>query len=292
MDAVTRCVVLTRGGAMGGVTRCAALMLGLALATAPAAAQTVGGSVRDEGSGAAVAGATVSLQQVDGPGRAGAITDASGAFLLPLAARSARYVIRVEHPSYLPFADTLELRSQEAVTLELRLGRDAIPLQPLVVSGRIDRRLQGYHERLSRGGGFGRFVTRSEMDRLAAIRATDYLRRVPGVRVDRVNGGSMVTMNNPLGNCTPLVFIDGIPLEQRAPDEVDDRLDPAMLEGIEVYPGLTGLPLEFASAQPTGCGVVAFWTREPAGRPMTWAKVLFSAAAVFVFALGSWKIML
>jgi hypothetical protein len=106
-------------------------------------AQTVGGSVREDGSGAAVRGATVVLERVGGKARAGASTDSAGAFVVPLAGGSGRYIIRVGHPSYLPFADTLQLRGQETITLEVRLGREAIPVQPLVVSARIDRRQQG-----------------------------------------------------------------------------------------------------------------------------------------------------
>jgi hypothetical protein len=130
------------------------------------------------------------------------------------------------------------------------------------------------------------------MDRMAASRATDYLRRTPGVRLERVSGGNLITISNPLGDCTPLIFIDGLPFEQRGPDEVDDRLDPASLEGIEFYPGVTGLPMEFASAQSNGCGVLAFWTRDPGGRPLTWTKLFISVGAIAAFALASWNILL
>lgn len=258
----------------------------------PVTAQTVAGSVREEGSGAAVSGARVSLQVLGGRTGVTVATDSLGAFLVPLGARSAKYLIRIEHPSYQPHVDTLELRSQETVSLEIRLGRDAIPLQPLLVTGRVDRRLQGYRERLDRGSGLGKFVTRSQMDGMAANRATDYLRQVPGIRLRQVNGGRVIGLSNALGDCVPYVFIDGLPLEQRQPDEVDDRLDPELVEGIEIYQGSAGLPLEFASAQPSGCGVIAFWTRAPEGRPVTWAKVAIVFAAAAVFIIGSWNIML
>jgi hypothetical protein len=257
-----------------------------------AAAQTVSGSVREEESGAAIAGARVTLQPLGGRGGTTVATDDRGAFLVPLGGRSARYVILVVHPSYLPLADTLELRSQETVTLELRLGRDAIPLQPLVVKGRVDRRLQGYRERLERGSGLGRFVTREQMDGMAAHRATDYLRRTSGVQLQQVSGGRIVALSGPPGICVPVVFIDGMPLEQRVPDEVDERLDPELVEGIEIYHGSAGLPMEFASAQPSDCGVVAFWTRALEGRPVTWAKVALTFAVTAAFIIGSWNILM
>ena len=278
--------------AMVSLKRHAALALGLALGVGPAAAQTVGGSVAEQGSGAAVAGATVLLRQLGGTGRASAMTDATGAFVMLLAGRSARYIILVSHPSYVTFQDTLQLSSQEAVTLQLQLGRDAIALQPLVVKARMQRRLQGYYDRLNRGTGFGRFLTHDDLERIPANRTTDYLRRIPGIRLERVNGGNLVTIANPLGACTPLIYVDGMPIEQRGPDEVDDLLEPLALEGIEFYAGVVGLPLEFAGAQQTGCGVVAFWTRDPGGRSLTWMRLAISVGAVAAFIVTSWKILL
>jgi hypothetical protein len=53
-----------------------------------------------------------------------------------------------------------------------------------------------------------------------------------------------------------------------------------------------GLPLEFAGAQQTGCGVVAFWTRDPGGRSLTWMRLAVSVGAVAAFIVTSWKILL
>lgn len=271
----------------------AALVLLLAPGTAgPAAAQVVSGQVLEQESGVAVAGATVSLRQAGSPGGASVLTDSAGRFTLRRAPRSGAYVFRVTHPSYAAFEDRLRLQSDESVTLRVQLGREAIPLEPLVVTARSQRRLQGYYDRLNHGTGSGRFLTREQLDNIPANRVTDYLRRVPAITLERVEGGSLITIDNPLGRCTPLIYIDGVPVEQQGGDLVDDFLTPTMLEGIEFYAGTVGMPLEFASAQQTGCGVVAFWTQDAAGRSVTWLRLLIAAAGAAAFIITSLKIML
>lgn len=285
---------MTRRAAGTGGTRnrCVALALGLWLGADAAAAQTVGGVILEQGSDTPVVGALVSVWQVGSASHSSAATDSAGRFLVRLGSQSGNYAIQVTHPSYLALQDTLRLRSDEAVNLKLQLGRDAIPLDALVVTARMGRRLRGYYDRLNGNTGFGRFLTRAQLDNIPANRTSDYLRRAPGLRLDYGVGGAFVVIDNARGTCTPLIYIDGVAIEQRDADLVDEFLQPSMLEGIEIYAGTVGMPLEFAAAQQSGCGVVAFWTQDPKNNSVTWTKALISAAAVAVLFFTGFKIML
>ena len=79
---------------------------------------------------------------------------------------------------------------------------------------------------------------------------------------------------------------------QRGPDDVDSLLNPGMVEGIEVYPSMLGLPAEFVAAQEDGCGAIAFWTRDVTGRALTWSRLFLSVGAIAAFVFTSYKIML
>jgi hypothetical protein len=260
----------------------ALLLGGLLLASAEARAQTVLGTVVEDDTRAQIAGALVELLTTDGGALARVRTDSSGLFLLR-APQPGRIVLRVTHASYATVeSDTLTLARDESVELEIRMDQDAIPLEPLVVTARRAGRLAGYYERLERPG-FARFVTRSQIERRPGAQTTDLLRDLPGVTIRRIRtstgtGDNMITMR--LGQCLPVVYIDGIQVPQVQGGGMDVLLRPEMIEGVEVYTGAAGVPTQFAS---DGCGVVAFWTRtgeDGAQNGWSWRRILAGAAAL------------
>jgi TonB family protein len=71
-------------------------------------------------------------------------------------------------------------------------------------------------------------------------------------------GGTTVNLRGV--NCSPLVFVDGNPASAGVIDL--DMFDLAMVEGIEVYPGMTSIPPEFVTGHGLEqCGVIAIWSR-------------------------------
>ncbi len=275
-----------------------ATRLRLALGTAlllvfvpgPARAQTVGGVVLEDSTRMPIGGADVSVLSEAGDAGRAVTTDSLGAFHIKLDSAST-IRLRVSHPSYRPFtSDTVEVDKGEAVTVELHLGRDAIALKPLVVTARVDARVQAFHERVAKGTGFGHFITRADIDRRPGARVTDLLRFMPGVRIVQTapcNGCSMqdvVYLRGGSGVCSPTVLIDGLQVKQDAVFTLDSYLMPDMLEGAEIYVDPSGLPASLGVTT-NPCGVIAFWTRTPEGHTPLWLKLVTGGAALGLFLL-------
>jgi hypothetical protein len=274
----------------------AGLLALLTLTLAPAArAQTIGGTiggvVLEDSTRMPVAGAAVTAVRVDTPtSSVGATTDSIGHFEIKLPAEG-KFKLHVTHPSYVSLVtDSVDVDKDEVVSLELHLGRDAIPLKPLVVTARVDARVQAFYARARGGNGFGHFVTRADIERRPSARVTDLLRYMPGVRVTPTsvcNGCStvdVVYMRGATGNCAPTVLIDGMVTKQDATFTLDSFLMPDMLEGIEVYQDPAGVPPALGAVT-SSCGAIALWTRTPEGKGRWWVKLLAGGAAILVFAI-------
>lgn len=262
----------------------ALLLAGLLVFPALAQGQSVIGTVIDDETGASIAGARIEV--VGSPQGREVRTDSTGAFLIH--PRVAGFVLRITHPAYADVeTESLTVGPDEALQIEVRMGRQVVPLEPLVVKARRSGRLAGYYQRLDRPG-FARFVTREQIARRRGAATTDLLRDVPGVHIRRYRtitgtGDNLVTMRG--GQCIPAIYIDGIQVGQSLGGGLDGLLRPETIEGVEVYTGSAGLPPMFV---PDGCGVVAFWTRtgdEEGLEAFGWRRILFGAAVLTL--LGS-----
>jgi hypothetical protein len=227
-----------------------------------------------------VAGAVVELRGPDGARLATATTDSTGSFLLE-PRRAGSFFIRVTHLAYLPVdSAALTVSAGETLQIELRLATRVIPLEPLVVTSRGDRRIREFYERMDRGG-FGRFLSREDIERRPGVRPTELLRGVAGIQlvpVTPAGSGYLITMRGggASGRCLPTIYIDGMLTHQHSGAPIDAYLHSEFLEGVEVYSGMTApAPLLPRS----GCGVVAFWTRRDGGRPFSWRRA-FTAAGI------------
>jgi hypothetical protein len=253
-----------------------------------AQSQTIAGVVVEDGSRTPIAGAIVELRSPDARGAVTAQTDSLGEFQI-LARRAGIYTLHVTHPGYAGVdSDTLSVNAGETVTIELRMGVAAIPLEPLEVLGRADSRLAGFHQR-SRRPGFGRFLTRADIEARPVSRATELLRGMPGVNIVPVRTGrsaprtQLITMRGGAGECLPTIYVDGIVTHQHAESGVDDFVTPDMLEGVEVYTSAVGAPSPIV---PLGsCGVVAFWTRSDGRGKWSWKKLVGGAGAFALLVL-------
>lgn len=220
--------------------------------------QTVIGVVVEDGTQIPLAGVTVRL--IDEKGRViqDATSDSIGAFKVSRE-RAGVGILHFQHPAYTSLlAEPLTLGREEVVAVEARLAPSAIALEPLIVESRVRDRLLRFRNRVS-GPGFGRFVTREEIEQRPAARASDLLRMMPGIQIVRTGGlgagFNLITMRGPLGQCMPALFLDGVTVQQ----DIDHFLFADNLEGIEVYVGEAGVPGELKNL--SNCGAVGFWTR-------------------------------
>lgn len=264
--------------------RCACLLLLLA---APAAGQGIRGRVLEDGGRSAVREAEVEIVSADGRWSGSGVTDSTGFFRVQTP-RADVYRITVRHVAYQPWtSDTIRLGTAETVSLEIRLGRTALPIEPLVVTARSHPRLAEFDERrLNRT--FGRFLTREDIEARGTNRTSELFRTIPGIQLVPVvrrnrttSSGNMVAMRGGLGTCSPSIFIDGLSARQYPESTIDDMLSPSHIEGVEVYTSATTAPPRYNEG--TGCGVILFWTRagtDEDGRPWNWKRVAAGVAAL------------
>ena len=244
----------------------------LALAVRPAPAQTIHGVIVEDSLRVPIAAATVQLVRADGV-VAASQSNSAGVFVLRPGV-TGRFVLRLEHPSYTSLtADSVLLERDETLLVELRMARAAIPLEPLIVRAASNARLGGFHERRARGG-FGTYLTASDIRQRPRGRMTDVLWGVSGLNVVRgPRGGvgsatsNMIMTRTGARACAVDIYIDGIYVQQHPTSGVDDFLNADMIEGIEVYRDAAGLPRQF-DRPGADCGVVAFWTKlDPDAQP-------------------------
>lgn len=262
-----------------------ALAVAIALVAAPAAsilpgpggglsAQTVRGAVHAAGDGRPVSDVRLILRSADGEVVAAAISTEDGRFQLRAAAGG---LVRLE-VAHIGYADwqtaNFALASGATIDVEVKLGVEAIPLDPIVVvaQNRYDEgRLAGFEQRRTDPGGFGGyFMTQDDIERRPMATPSSLVLGAPGMGLQSAgsNGDRAVIMT---GRCPARLFVDGIRVEQSAQHSIDDLLPPDQIAGVEMYPRALSAPVQYQDAGRPDCGVVLFWTREPRpGAPGRW----------------------
>lgn len=267
----------------------AVALLVLCVSAVMAHAQTfISGRVLDDLTHAAVPSATVTLMTESGRRVARVVADGSGYFVVEARGRGF-YRLHAQRIGYTGVTTPrFEVEANAGVEVEIRLKVDAVLLTPLEIVGRTQAErnptLAGFYYRKQRG--MGHFITRDEIRDRNAQHVADLLLTVPGVRMrpGRRGGGWMIYMGRAIagadGACPSQVFVDGILMNRRirrvrpgvgaSPaarsfDEdtdftLDEIVSPTILEGIEVYSGISSVPAEFVNAD-SRCGVVLIWTR-------------------------------
>lgn len=110
--------------------------------------------------------------------------------------------------------------------------------------------------------GFGKFMTRDEIENRNATDFADLVRAMPGVRVTTSNGRPAIrfSRNNPMRDCPPQFIVNGIRIENGSPDE----FAPMDVEALEIYSSVATIPVEFQPRPNSDtCGAVVIWTRLP-----------------------------
>lgn len=173
-----------------------------------------------------------------------------------------------------PELDLANLSDFRALTLEIRLAPDGVPVAPLeVVTGQ--RRhdspvLEGYYHR--KEVGLGDYITREEIEERDPGQVTDLLRSVPGVRLTSSGRGHRGVVTTTRGNnsftgvCPAQIYVDDFHINRSdgRTFRIDDVVEPEDVEGIEVYRGLSTVPAQFLSLK-ADCGVIVIWTRRSRG---------------------------
>ncbi len=270
-------------------------LVALGFASTASMGQTVNGRVTDESTGEPVAGARVSLRDMAGGEVSGAITNDLGLFELQGPA-SGEYGISVHHLAFAEYESTgLDLSEGELLEIEIRLGLEAIPLDPLVVlarrrpgGGRIAD-FEARRDSPSRTGGY--FVSEEDIERRIMTTPSNLVLEAPGAMVAPVGGAfgmdrNVITLPGQMGNrCLARVFVDGLQVRQGGQQTVDDYLDTQNIGGVEVYPRHLTAPVQYQSALPPKCGVVLFWTREGEVSSRGWGKKRIAIGTGLIAAL-------
>lgn len=232
-----------------------------------AVGQTIVGVVRDAGTGQPLVAVELTAIDSTGEARASALTDSLGVFRLA-GMGPGTFTLEAERlGAETARTQAVVVNANERLQVDIPLRPEAIELQQIVVQERrrLSGRLAEYYERLERGSGFGRFITRDQLDRVPYL--SSQLRMTPGLWVDGFGHQTRITMRGTFGRCQPSIFLDGLPITS----EEIDIITPDQLEGVEVYRGMH-VPVRYASR--SNCGAILLWTRSDVGKPFTWKRLL------------------
>ena len=231
----------------------------------------VRGRVRDDSTGAPLAGVLVAAQRGRAPYAAQAESDDSGRFVLRL--KPGQYVVRARRIGYIEeIAPSVDVaRAGESVALEMRMLTLPAVLEAVRVteSGGVRRNmLEGFDRRRRHGSGVyldAAFVTRRGHPPIP-----DLLRGVSGIMVVGDGRNAVVQMGRARRNCYPLVYLDGKRLNAYNDNAEKMRFVFQMIPGrdveaIEIYRGMSETPAEFGGAT-APCGSIAIWSKPPPQR--------------------------
>ncbi|MES2521101.1 MAG: carboxypeptidase regulatory-like domain-containing protein [Gemmatimonadota bacterium] len=121
------------------------------------------------------------------------------------------------------------------------------------------RNLEGFQQR--RRAGVGRFLTPDDIARRQPIAASDILRLIPGLYLERsADGDDVLTMRGQFSErCVPAIYMDGREMRGMTSADIDLYMRPDAIAGIEVY--VTGqVPPQFDPGM-SDCGSIVIWTK-------------------------------
>jgi hypothetical protein len=166
-------------------------------------------------------------------------------------------MLDVEMLGYANREESVTAIAGRTLELTVALSTQPIELDPISVVVRSDwLEMNGFYERREEGLQ-GTFVDRTEIENRSAATFRDLFTSVPSIRVDFIDPGRtrIALRRNPGAGtgegCAPQVYVDG----QRIVRQLD-AIEPAIVEGIEVYAGALAPP-----GYGNSCGAILIWTR-------------------------------
>jgi len=247
----------------------------LFLTALPVAAQTgrISGQVTSATTGEPLAGAQVVVEGT----QIGTMANPQGRYLL-LNVPLGQQTVLVQRIGFATESAQVTVSADETVILDFQLSTEAIAMDELVVTGTA-----GAARRREIGNTVG-VISAEQLDAEPILSMSDVLSaKSPGLTISQAGGmagaGSTITLRgvNSLGGGTrPLIYVDGVRLEQgthQNPDEANSRatmfddLDPASIERIEIVKGAAATTLYGTEA---AGGVIQVFTKTGGGGAPSW----------------------
>lgn len=168
------------------------------------------------------------------------------------------YRVEVLYLGFRTVGRSVRLEGKADRRLDFSLDRDVIELSRLVVEVEGDRR-RSWLRREVNGllRGQAEIFTRREIERIEPTRLTDLFRRVPGVWVQGTLEGGLhrrFAIRSAGRTCTPRVYLDGSPLPDLHPDDIE----PSRVAAVAIL-------TRQVSSRFAGCGTILVLTRGYAG---------------------------
>ena len=238
-----------------------AFLLSIGLA-ADGRAQTISGSVWDTTSNTRVVAARIILLQIDSS--QSVVTDSSGKFFF-----RARPGLASLNFSALGYSDMssppFTLEKDDHYTLLIYMSSTPIEVAPIHVIAKSKRAPTSYElfEERRKSSGSGYFLDEKTLARTYATEASDFLRRIPGVIIEREGG---LRLRSYCGE--PVYLVDGIefrpPEHENAPsatEVVNSLVSPGDIAAIEVYKEAAPPEIQSGLSTTWACGVVVIWSK-------------------------------
>ena len=191
-----------------------------------------------------------------------AITNERGEFTLD-SLPSGTQTVEVRKIGYAATEKPVELSARSVAQTTVTL--DVAELAPMQIVAGSDRVLEdlGFAERKRRG--LGHFIDGETMAK-QAVRFSDAMRNVPGIRVVPAGGGRSALANarQPVGGCV-VTYVDNVMWREMTPGDLDDFVQPSEVRAVEVYTS-TNAPPQFQMAGSTSCATIVVWTNRYVNR--------------------------
>lgn len=208
----------------------------------------VRGTVREDATGAPIAGAAIRALDAGGRGVAELFSDERGRFILRLPA-AASYRLSASRLGYAPTTtDSFFVGLGEERSIDISVAVEPVWLNSIRVAAesRVPHlQSKGFYRRLELG--FGHFMIKDQIERRSPGRMTDLFYGLPGVRV--------IDDSVEVRGCLPTLVLDGVVLSDR---NVNQVVTPYDVEGVEVFASPAGVPPEYWRGP---CGTILIWTR-------------------------------
>ena len=158
------------------------------------------------------------------------------------------------------------IEPEEVVYLDVMMGIEAIPLDPIVVSVIPRRTLHRVAElQHSINLGHGYFIVASQLEERGYPSVEFLLRTLPGMRIIRGTPVFREYRSFGMGLCPPVFYVDGIKMRHWS---LAIDLPTIDFEYVETYKGPATTPAAYLDSG-SRCGVVAFWTKRGSALPVS-----------------------
>jgi Carboxypeptidase regulatory-like domain/TonB-dependent Receptor Plug Domain len=187
-------------------------------------------------------------------------TDSMGEFILrDLPERL--HIVRTRKVGYNPTYITISLSDSTSTRARIVMRQFAGQNLGLVVvrATRYPTRMRAFLRRAERKSGWGTILTDAQITARHPQNVSDLLNGIPGLTINRDGRSTPTIMGR--GGCLMAVFINGFPAPQWGGAALDDMVSSLDIAGVEVYPGMHGVPSDLTNGPTNPCGTIGVWTK-------------------------------